>query len=395
MKLSLLFVILAVAGVVAISGCTQQGIPVTTKSPTTTSASSSPTSSSVTSPTQTTTGLSLTSSAFSSNGNIPVKYTCDGEDASPPLQVSGVPSTAKSLVLLVDDPDAVGVAGKVWDHWVVFNIDPSTREIGENQKVGTSGSTSSGNSKYEGPCPPAQHSYSFRLYALSKTLDLQEGATKDQVESAIQGSILAQTELIGKYGGGTSPSPTGTGFDSSPYISSSRLSPSNPGVNETFTLELTAQDDQGVRELTWTSTKPLLQGQTGYFDCNLQKTCTTKLELSALEQGEQKITVYAADSSGQKSPESPFNLNVGPLNTAKTTTPTTSPTTTTSPSASPTTSVSTSECSSNSDCGYKQRCSAGNCIDVECTTDSQCSGCKRCSYNSCVSCGKGPYGCYC
>ncbi|MBI4163842.1 MAG: YbhB/YbcL family Raf kinase inhibitor-like protein [Candidatus Aenigmarchaeota archaeon] len=394
MKFSFLFVIIAVVGIVAISGCTQQGAPVTTKSPTTTSVSS-PTPSSLTTPTQTTTaGLSLTSSAFSHNGDIPVKYTCDGGDVSPPLKISGVPATAKSLALIVDDPDAVDVAGKVWDHWVVFNIDPSTIEIGENQKVGTPGSTSSGISKYEGPCPPAQHSYSFRLYTLDKTLDLQEGATKTQVESAMQGSILAQTELIGKYGGGTSPSPTSTGFDSTPFISSSKLSPSNPGVNETFILELTAEDDQSVRQFTWTSSKPLLQGQTGYFDCGLQKTCTAKLELAALEQGDQKITVYAVDSFGKQSSESNFNLNVGPPRVAGSLTPTASPTNTTSPTTSVTTAPEDG-CNSNSDCGYKQRCSAGSCIDVDCTTDSQCSGCKRCSSYSCVSCGKGPYGCYC
>ena len=292
------------------------------------------------------------------------------------------------MEFLRNDPDAVSVAGKVWDHWVVFNIDPSVREIGENQNIGTLGSTSSQSKKYEGPCPPAQHSYSFRLYALDKTLDLQEGATKSQVESAIQGSILAQTELIGKYAPERA-APTGS-YDSPPSISSSKLSPSNPGVNETFTIELTVQDDQGVRELTWASTKPLLQGQTGYFDCSLQKTCTTKLELAALEQ---KVTVYAADSSGQKSPESPFNLNVGPPR-AKSTTPTTSPTSTTSPISSVTTAPAEG-CNSNSDCDYKQRCSAGSCIDVDCTTDSQCSGCKRWSSYSCVSCGKGPYGCYC
>ena len=199
MKFSFLFVIIAVVGIVAISGCTQQGLPGATKSPTTTSVSS-PTQTAVSSPVS---GLSLTSSAFSHNGNIPVKYTCDGQDTSLPLQISGVPDAAKSLALIVDDPDAIGVAGKVWDHWVVFNINPSTREILEGQAIGTLGLTSSGSKKYEGPCPPAQHSYSFRLYALDKALDLQEGATKSQVESAMQGSILAQKELIGKYSGGT------------------------------------------------------------------------------------------------------------------------------------------------------------------------------------------------
>ncbi|GEM_PF-275196 len=385
MKLSFLFVIIAVVGVVAISGCTQQVSPSATKSPTTTSVSS-PAQTSVSPPLS---SLSLTSSAFSHNGNIPVKYTCDGQDVNPPLQISGIPTKTKSLVLIMDDPDAVSVAGKVWDHWVVFNIDPSTKEIKEGQTIGTLGSTSSGSKKYEGPCPPQQHSYSFRLYALDKTLDLQDGATKAQVESAMQGSILVQTELIGKYGGGTV-----TPFDIPPLISSSGVTPSNPSAGENFTVDIKAQDDMGIKQFSWESSKKLNLGQSGSFDCSLQKTCSTEWKFSALEEGEQKVTVYVTDSSGQQS-KSDFNINVGPPRPIKSTTPTASPINTTSPNARPTTTATASGCSSNSDCGYKQRCSAGNCIDVQCTTDSQCSGCKRCSSYSCVSCGSGPYGCYC
>lgn len=184
-----------------------------------------------------------------------------------------------------------------------------------------------------------------------------------------------------------------TEFDNSPLISSSSLNPSNPSALDPFTLEVTAQDDKGIRQFSWESSKALSQGQSGSFDCNLQKTCSAKWQFAAKEEGVQKITVYAIDSSGQQT-KADFALNIGPARPVKSAAPATSPSPTPSTTPSPSVSVAGS-CSSDSGCGYKQVCSAGKCVDVQCTTDSQCTGCKRCSSNSCVSCGYGPYGCYC
>lgn len=146
--------------------------------------------------------LSLTSSSFANNGLIPSKHTCDGGDISPPLSISGVPAGTESLAVIMDDPDAVAVAQQVWDHWIVFNIPPETRVINEGESIGTVGRSTAGILGYEGSCPPAgrTHSYSFRLYALDTTLDLAEGSRKSEVLNAMAGSILSETELIGRYG---------------------------------------------------------------------------------------------------------------------------------------------------------------------------------------------------
>ena len=145
--------------------------------------------------------LTLTSSAFEHNGKIPSKYTCDAENINPPLTISGVPEGAQSLVLIMDDPDAVKPAGKVWDHWIVFNIPPTMTEISEGMEPeGVHGVGTGGNSDYRGPCPPdAEHRYFFKLYTLDTTLNLSEGVTKKQVEQAMEGHILDQTELVGLY----------------------------------------------------------------------------------------------------------------------------------------------------------------------------------------------------
>ena len=142
--------------------------------------------------------MKLTSSAFTHNGNIPSEFTCDGSNINPPLSITDVPANAKSLALIVDDPDApVGV----WDHWIVFNINPSLNEIKQNtQPQGTPGKNSGGRNSYQGPCPPSgTHRYFFKLYALDATLNIPEGSTKKQVESAMQNHILAKSELIGLY----------------------------------------------------------------------------------------------------------------------------------------------------------------------------------------------------
>lgn len=142
--------------------------------------------------------LKLTSPSFEHNGRIPSRHTCDGEGISPALEIAGVDDKAKSLVLIMDDPDA---PSGVWDHWVKFNISTSTTEIKEGSEPdGVSGVGTSGNKNYLGPCPPdREHRYFFKLFSLDTKLDLKEGATKKEVESAMEGHILQKTELIGLY----------------------------------------------------------------------------------------------------------------------------------------------------------------------------------------------------
>lgn len=142
--------------------------------------------------------MKLTSPAFTHNGVIPSEYTCDGNDLSPPLVISDVPANAKSLALIMDDPDApVGT----WDHWVVFDISPSTTQIPKGtEPQGTAGRNSWGRKGYGGPCPPSgTHRYFFKLYALDTKLNLSEGATKKDLEKAMQGHIIAQAQLMGTY----------------------------------------------------------------------------------------------------------------------------------------------------------------------------------------------------
>lgn len=147
------------------------------------------------------TTMKLTSSAFTNNETIPSKYTCDGKNINPPLKIEGAPSNAKSLVLIMDDPDAIKPAGKVWDHWIVFNIPMTPTIIAEGKEPsGIHGKGTGGNLNYKGPCPPdAEHRYFFKLYALDSMLNLKEGVTKTEVEKIMSGHILAQTELIGRY----------------------------------------------------------------------------------------------------------------------------------------------------------------------------------------------------
>ena len=147
--------------------------------------------------------MQLTSPAFQENGKIPSKFTCEGENINPALHISGVPSAAKSLVLIMDDPDVPPSVRKerMWDHWVVFNIPPTTTEIAENtQPDGTPGRNTGGGLNYQGPCPPdREHRYFFKLYALDCQLDLPKGSHKAEVERAMEGHVLAKTELMGRY----------------------------------------------------------------------------------------------------------------------------------------------------------------------------------------------------
>ena len=139
----------------------------------------------------------LTSPAFKHNAMIPQKFTCQGSDINPELKIADIPQGTKSLALIVDDPDApMGT----WVHWVVYDIMPTTTQIAENYIPGTQGYNDFKKINYGGPCPPSgTHRYFFKLYALDTILKLSEGATKAQVEEAMKGHILAQTELMGLY----------------------------------------------------------------------------------------------------------------------------------------------------------------------------------------------------
>lgn len=150
--------------------------------------------------------MQITSSAFTHNTPIPDLYTCAGEDINPPLDISGVPGEAVSLVLVVDDPDAPDPAAPkvVWEHWVMWNIatDTSGIEEGSVPAGAVQGTNSWGRTDYGGPCPPiGTHRYFFKLYALDITLALGTSSIKADVETAMQGHVLDQTELIGLYGG--------------------------------------------------------------------------------------------------------------------------------------------------------------------------------------------------
>ena len=142
--------------------------------------------------------MKITSSAFHEGGNIPSKFTCDGSDTSPPLQITGVPSEAKSLVLIADDPDA---PGGLFTHWLVWNIPPQTNSIAEGSAPkGVQGTNDFGKSGYRGPCPPpGTHRYAFKVFALDRELDLRSGAKRGQVDGAMKGHIIAQGELVGRY----------------------------------------------------------------------------------------------------------------------------------------------------------------------------------------------------
>ena len=142
--------------------------------------------------------MKLSSAAFENNTTIPAEYTCDGQDISPPLSISGVPSKAKSLALVMDDPDAVG---GTFTHWIVWNISPDKTEFVKGEKITyPQGKTSFGVTGYGGPCPPSGvHKYIFKLYAINSMLDLKEDSTKKDLDRAMIGKIVEQATLVGKY----------------------------------------------------------------------------------------------------------------------------------------------------------------------------------------------------
>ena len=142
--------------------------------------------------------MKITSSAFQEGGNIPSKFTCDGSDTSPPLQITGVPSEAKSLVLIADDPDA---PSGLFTHWLIWNIPPQANSISEGSAPkGVHGTNDFGKPDYKGPCPPpGTHRYSFKIYALDRELDLRGGAKRGQLDAAMKGHVVAQGVLVGRY----------------------------------------------------------------------------------------------------------------------------------------------------------------------------------------------------
>ena len=142
--------------------------------------------------------MKITSSAFQEGGNIPSKFSCDGADTSPPLQISDIPSGAKSLVLIIDDPDA---PSGLFTHWAVWNISPQTSTITEGSTPkGVQGTNDFGKSGYGGPCPPSgTHRYYFKIFALDRELDLPFGAKRGQLDAAMKSHVVAQGELMGRY----------------------------------------------------------------------------------------------------------------------------------------------------------------------------------------------------
>ncbi len=152
--------------------------------------------------------MELTSQAFKNGGEIPSKYSCQGEDISPPLSWSGVPSGTKSLALIVDDPDAPDPANPkmTWVHWVLFNIPPQVTTLPEGVKEAElppgvkSGLNDWQRTGYGGPCPPiGRHRYFFKLYALDRVLDGLDLPTKAELEAAMKGHVLAKAVLMGTY----------------------------------------------------------------------------------------------------------------------------------------------------------------------------------------------------
>lgn len=152
--------------------------------------------------------LTLKSNAFEDGASIPAKYTCSGNDISPPLSWQTAPATTQSLALIIDDPDAPDPSAPTttWVHWVLYNIPPDTTELNEhmtsaNLPPGTKqGVNDWGRTGYGGPCPPiGRHRYFHKLYALDKVLDNLTNPTKAELEAAIQGHIIAHAQLIGTY----------------------------------------------------------------------------------------------------------------------------------------------------------------------------------------------------
>lgn len=151
--------------------------------------------------------MNISTRAFEAGEEIPEKYTCDGEDVSPPLSISDVPGGAESFAIVVDDPDA---PGGVFDHWVIWNIPSNKKPISEGvpqsatvEELGGAkqGKNGFGETGYRGPCPPGgpAHRYRFKLYALDMELDMESGLKKADLEREMEGHVVEQCEIVGEY----------------------------------------------------------------------------------------------------------------------------------------------------------------------------------------------------
>ena len=143
--------------------------------------------------------ISITSPSFQAGGDIPTKFTCNGTNVSPELQISSVPNEAKSVVLIVDDPDA---PRGLFTHWIVWNIDPKTTRVAENSApaAGVQGTNDFGKRNYGGPCPPSgMHRYFFKIFALDTKLELKPSARRAELDAAMRGHVLTQGELMARY----------------------------------------------------------------------------------------------------------------------------------------------------------------------------------------------------
>ena len=139
--------------------------------------------------------LTITSSAFEDGASIPGRYTCDGDDISPPLAWTAAPEGTAGLALIVDDPEARG-----WIHWVVADIPADEMSVDENESPGTDGRNDFGRTGWGGPCPPSgSHRYVFEVFALSERLDLPAGFSADELRAAMEGKVLASGRLTGSY----------------------------------------------------------------------------------------------------------------------------------------------------------------------------------------------------
>ena len=142
--------------------------------------------------------MKISSPAFQEGGTIPEEFSKNGQNVNPELRIEGAPAEAKSLVLIVDDPDApVGL----FTHWLIWNISPQTNSVAEGSAPkGMQGTNDFGKLGYRGPCPPpGTHRYSFKIFALDRELDLRSGAKRSQVDAAMKGHVIAQGELVGRY----------------------------------------------------------------------------------------------------------------------------------------------------------------------------------------------------
>lgn len=152
-------------------------------------------------------GFQITSTAFVQGGQIPPKYTTNGDNISPPMAWSSAPQKTKSFTITCEDPDASGFGGGAFFHWIIFDIPGNVTQLAEgitNQRTldngAKQGTNDLGTIGYTGPSPPSgTHRYSFKIYAIDVMLNLEPGATKQQVNKAMQGHILGQTQITGKY----------------------------------------------------------------------------------------------------------------------------------------------------------------------------------------------------